>query len=119
MPSSGILLALLALTGPAPFPAGIDSPLAASGLDSGLSLLMLAGLALATLLCAFLLARGESALWALTAWLRPLLRLPAAVTPGAFAVPEATGWQTESVPLPRRNLRRDCRRGPPAAVVYS
>ena len=106
-------------TGPVPLPAGGDSPLTASGLDSGLSLLMLAGHALATLLCAFLLARGESALWALAAWLRPRLRLPAAVTPAAVAVPAATGWPAESVPLPWRNLRRDCRRGPPAAVVVS
>ena len=105
--------------GPLSFPAGLDGPLAASGLDSGLSVMMLAGHALATLVCAFLLARGESALWALAAWLRPLLRLPAAVTPGAVAVPAATGWPAESVPLPRRNLRRDCRRGPPAAVVGS
>lgn len=105
--------------GPLSLPAGLDGPLAASGLDSGLSVMMLAGHALATLVCAFLLARGESALWALAAWLRPLLRLPAAVTPGAVAVPAATGWPAESVPLPWRNLRRDCRRGPPAAVARS
>jgi hypothetical protein len=105
--------------GPVPLPAGLDSPLAASGLDSGLSVLMLAGHALATLLCAVLLARGEAALWALAAWLRPLLRLPVPVRPDAAAVPAAAGWPAESVPLPWRNLRRDCRRGPPAAVVYS
>lgn len=105
--------------GPVPLPAGGDSPLTASGLDSGLSLLMLAGHALATLLCALLLARGEAALWALAAWLRPLLRLPASVAPAAVAVPAPTGWPAESVPLPWRNLRRDCRRGPPAAVVPS
>ena len=98
-------------------PAGADSPLAASGMDSELSLLMLAGHALATLLCAVLLARGEAALWSLAAWLRPLLRLPAAVAPDAVAVPAATGRPAESAPLPWRNLRRDCRRGPPAAVV--
>lgn len=105
--------------GPVPLPAGLGSPLAASGLDPGLSLLMLAGHTLATLLCAVLLARGEAALWALAAWLRPLLRLPVPVTSGAVAVPAATGWPAESVPLPWRNLRRDCRRGPPAAVVCS
>lgn len=104
---------------PVPLPAGADSPLAASGLDPGLSLLMLAGHALATLLCAFLLARGEAALWSLAAWLRPLLRLPAPAMPDAVAVPAATGWPAESVPLPWRNLRRDCRRGPPAAVVLT
>ena len=105
--------------GPVPLPTGIGSTLEASGLDPGLSLLMLAGHALATLLCAVLLARGEAALWALAAWLRPLLRLPAPVTPDAVAVPAATGWPAESAPLPWRNLRRDCRRGPPAAVVFS
>ncbi|MDZ4091655.1 MAG: hypothetical protein U1D68_10675 [Arthrobacter sp.] len=104
---------------PVPLPAGADSPLAASGPDPGLSLLMLAGHALATLLCAFLLARGEAALWSLAAWLRPLLRLPAPAMPDAVAVPAATGWPAESVPLPWRNLRRDCRRGPPAAVVLT
>ena len=100
-------------------PAGLESPLAAAGPDPGLSVLMLAGHALATLLCAVLLARGESALWALAAWLRPLLRLPAAVAPGAVAVPAAACWPAESAPLPWRNLRRDCRRGPPAAVACS
>ena len=50
--------------GPVPLPAGIGSTLAAPGLDSGPALLMLAGHALATLLCAVLLARGEAALWA-------------------------------------------------------
>jgi hypothetical protein len=105
--------------GPVPLPAGIGSTLAAPGPDSGPSLLMLAGHALATLLCAVLLARGEAALWALAAWLRPLLRLPAPVTPDAVAVPAAAGWPAESAPLPWRNLRRDCRRGPPAAVVHS
>ena len=105
--------------GSVPLPTGIGSTLEASGLDSGLSLLKLAAHALATLLCAVLLARGEAALWALAAWLRPLLRLPAPVTPDAVAVPSAAGWPAESAPLPWRNLRRDCRRGPPAAVVCS
>ncbi len=81
---------------------------------------MLAGHALATLLCAVLLARGEAALWALAAWLRPLLRLPVPAAPDAVAAPAAViGWPADSVPLPWRNLRRDCRRGPPAAVVSS
>ena len=105
--------------GSVPLPTGIGSTLEAPGLDSGLSLLMLAGHALATLLCAVLLARGEAALWALAAWLRPLLRLPAPVTPDAVAVPAATGWPADSAPLPWRNLRRYCRRGPPAAVAFS
>lgn len=101
------------------FPVGGGSQLAASGLDSGPALLMLAGHTLATLLCAVLLAKGEDALWSLAAWLRPLLRLPAAMSPDAVAVPAVAGWPAESAPLPWRNLRRDCRRGPPAAVVFS
>ena len=105
--------------GPGPLPAGFGSTLAAQGLDSGPTLLMLAGHALATLLCAILLARGEAALWALAAWLRPLLRLPSPVTPDAIVVPSAAGWPAESAPLPWRNLRRDCPRGPPAAVACS
>ena len=110
--------------GPDSLPAGVLGPAGLDGQltpvqDSGLPLLMLVGHALATLLCAVLLAKGEHALWSLAAWLRPLLRLPAARTPGAVAVPAAAGWPADSAPLPWRNLRRDCRRGPPAAVVVS
>ena len=106
--------------GPVPLPVGVDGQLAVSGLDSHAALPMLAGHALATILCALLLARGEAALWSLAAWLRPLLRLPVPVTPDAVTVPPAiTGWPADSAPQPWRNLRRDCRRGPPAAVVFS
>lgn len=86
-------------------------------LGSTLPLLMFAGHALATLACALLLARGEAALWSLAAWLRPLLRLPAPVKPDAGEAPVAAGWPAEAAPLPWRNLRRDCRRGPPAVVL--
>lgn len=99
---------------PLPVPAEHMQPHA---LDSALALSMLAGHALATLLCALLLARGEAALWSLAAWLRPLLQLPAPVVPHAPAVPAAGIYPVESVPLPWRNLRRDCRRGPPPAAV--
>jgi hypothetical protein len=105
----------------AAFPA--QPPIAAHSklheLDSALSLLMLAAHALATLACAVLLARGEDALWALAAWLRPLTRLPAAATAQAVTERAPALWPADSAPLPRRNLRRDCRRGPPAAVVCS
>ena len=51
---------------------------------------MLAAHAAATLGCALLLARGEAALWALAAWLRPLVALPRPVTADADApVPAA------------------------------
>lgn len=73
----------------------------------------------ATLGSALLLARGEAALWALAAWLRPLTGLPQPVacddgTPPSLAFPPV------AVPLrPWRNLRQDSRRGPPSAVVLS
>jgi hypothetical protein len=101
--------------------AGILAPAAAhlhEG-DAANGPLMLAAHALATVVCAILLARGEAALWALSAWLRPLVALPRAVAPDA--VPPATAsFPAFPVPLsPWRNLRQDSRRGPPAAVVLS
>jgi hypothetical protein len=80
---------------------------------------MLAAHALATLGCAVLLAKGEAALWALAAWLRPLSALPHAVAPDAVPPPLAA-FPTAAAPLrPWRNLRQDSRRGPPSAVVPS
>ncbi|GAC1458369.1 MAG: hypothetical protein PVSMB10_16050 [Pseudarthrobacter sp.] len=81
------------------------------------SIPMLAAHALATAACALLLAKGETALWALAAWLRPLVGLPEAVTPDAGTSRAAP--RTPAV-LPHRlwrNLRQDSRRGPPSAVV--
>lgn len=81
--------------------------------------LMLAAHTLATLGSALLLAKGEAALWALAAWLRPLVSLPQPVAcddgaPPSVAFPPVAG------PLrPWRNLRQDSRRGPPSAVVLS
>jgi len=81
--------------------------------------LMLLTHALATAACALLLAKGESALWALAAWLRPLVRLPEAVTPDA-GTPRAVPGPPAVRPLrPWRNLRQHSRRGPPSAVVLS
>jgi hypothetical protein len=85
--------------------------------DAASGPLMMAGHALATVACALLLAKGEAALWALAAWLRPLAVLPrvAAVdaVPPAFA-----SFPTAAAPRrPWRNLRQDSRRGPPSAVV--
>jgi hypothetical protein len=79
--------------------------------------LMLAAHSLATLVCALLLAKGEAALWALAAWLRPLAALPCAVA--SDAVPPAfVSYPTVGAPSrPWRNLRQDSRRGPPPAVV--
>jgi hypothetical protein len=81
------------------------------------SILMLAAHALATAACALLLAKGEAALWGLAAWLRPLVRLPEAVTPDA-GTPRAVPHPPAVLPhRPWRNLRPDSRRGPPSAVV--
>jgi hypothetical protein len=87
--------------------------------DPGSPPLMLAAHAMATLGCALLLAKGEAALWALAAWLRPLAALPRAVTPDAVT-PVTAAFPPAAVPRsPWRNLRQDSRRGPPSAVVIS
>lgn len=99
-----------------PLPA---EPSGLHNLDSPFTAAMLAGHALATLACALLLAKGEDALWSLAAWLRPLVQLPAPLTPDAVASPAAAHRPAAATRLPWRNLRWDCRRGPPAAVVGS
>jgi len=79
--------------------------------------LMLVLHALATLATAVVLARGEAAVWALAAWLRPLIRILAAVF-----LPD---WP--QLPAPRvpvfgalwRSLRLPTRRGPPYAPAVS
>ncbi|WP_346960540.1 hypothetical protein [uncultured Arthrobacter sp.] len=87
--------------------------------DSALAWSMLAGHALATLACALLLSKGEDALWSLAAWLRPLIQRPAPFLPRPAAARVLPTRPLGAVPLPWRNLRRDCRRGPPAVVVAS
>ncbi|QDG89385.1 hypothetical protein [Pseudarthrobacter sp. NIBRBAC000502770] len=74
--------------------------------------LMLALHAAATVATALVLARGEAAVWALAAWLRPLVRILA-----SLAIPE---WPRLSapaavvIPFRWRNLRLPALRGPPA-----
>lgn len=85
--------------------------------DSAASTLMLVAHIVATAACALLLAKGEDALWALAGWLRPLVRLPEALTPDAGAAPAVPGPPPVSPCPPWRNLRPDSRRGPPSAVV--
>lgn len=89
--------------------------------DSGsaVGILMLLTHALATAACALLLAKGEAALWALAAWLKPLVRLPEAVTPDDGMPPAVSGPPTVLPLRPWRNLRQHSRRGPPSAVVLS
>ncbi|MDQ0707661.1 hypothetical protein QFZ52_000313 [Arthrobacter woluwensis] len=78
---------------------------------------MLLAHTVATLLTALLLARGEAALWALAAWLRPLFRV--AKTPALPIAGRAlrAPFAPEPPRLPWRTLRRDRLRGPPRVVV--
>ncbi|WP_449374526.1 hypothetical protein [Arthrobacter psychrolactophilus] len=74
---------------------------------------MVAAHIVATLATAALLAHGESALWSLARWLRPLFRCAAVV----LVLPVKStriGIIPRLLPrLPWRNLRPDTRRGPP------
>ena len=97
-----------------PAPAGAEHLL-----ESPPVFLMLLVHAAATLACALLLARGEAALWSLASWLRPLVQLPSPVTPDAGTAPAAVRFRQDAPPPPRRNLRSDSRRGPPADVGLS
>lgn len=76
---------------------------------------MLAAHTLATLGTALVLARGEQALWALAAWLRPLVQLPAPRAIHPLRTPAPCPTQVvRSRSLP--GLRLPSRRGPPALV---
>ncbi|MDQ0661617.1 hypothetical protein QFZ35_000115 [Arthrobacter ulcerisalmonis] len=85
--------------------------------DPGRAPLMLAAHAAATLGCALLLAKGEAALWALAAWLRPFAGLPRPVVPVAAVRLDGLFRHVPLRRSPWRNLRQDSRRGPPSAVV--
>lgn len=76
---------------------------------------MFAAHAVATLGTALVLARGEQALSALAAWLRPLVQLPA---PTTIQPPRVPGPRLAPVVLPvdRLGRRLPTRRGPPALV---
>jgi hypothetical protein len=104
---------------PSVFAAGPLEHVPPAGLDPALPGLMFAGHALATLVYALLLARGEEAMWSLAAWLRPLLHRPEPATHDVAAAPAAGSCPAGCAPLPWRTLRLDCRRGPPGAVVFS
>lgn len=83
---------------------------------AGSGFAMLALHVAATLVTALLLTRGEAALWALAAWLRPLVRLfPALLVPGVPRPPGTPGVGFTAQPW--RSLRLPARRGPPAAVA--
>ncbi|MGG5173311.1 hypothetical protein ACQR35_14245 [Pseudarthrobacter sp. J1738] len=74
---------------------------------------MLGAHILATLVTAALLARGEAALWALAAWLRPLAGIPA--VPILRTSPTIPPAPRHAPIRPWRTLRRHPLRGPPAA----
>ncbi|MGO4383437.1 hypothetical protein [Specibacter sp. RAF43] len=76
---------------------------------------MLAAHVGATLATAFLLARGEAALWALAAWLRPLCRGAAVVAPLPARQSRPPAVPAPLPRLPWGNIRPDTRRGPPSA----
>lgn len=83
----------------------------------GNSILMLAGHALAVLATAWVLRKGEEALWQLLAWLRPLIR----ALQLAPIVPDCRIPAVADVivpPAPWRNLRPDAVRGPPTPLVF-
>jgi hypothetical protein len=82
---------------------------------AGTDSLMLAAHAAATLGTAVLLARGERALSALAAWLRPLVRLPEPVTIVPVRVP-GPAPAPAILPMDRPGRRLPTRRGPPAFV---
>ncbi|GAB3563633.1 hypothetical protein GCM10027405_18540 [Arthrobacter alkaliphilus] len=87
----------------------------ASGHGADIDWQMLAAHTVATLGTALILARGEQALWALAAWLRPLVHLPAPTaiqplhTPASCPIPAV---RPRSLP----GLRLPSRRGPPASM---
>ncbi|WP_208760003.1 hypothetical protein [Paenarthrobacter nitroguajacolicus] len=68
----------------------------------------------AILATALLMARGESALWALAAWLRPLLDLLKPSEPRAYPCMPVTA--TETVHLRRNERARPPARGPPRTL---
>lgn len=76
---------------------------------------MFAAHTVATVATAVVLARGEQALWALAAWLRPLAQLPVPCTVVPARVP---GRCVAPLVLPRDQLARrmPARRGPPATM---
>jgi hypothetical protein len=83
----------------------------------GDSTLMLVGHILATIVTALVLARGEQALWALLAWLTPLVRLLAAAAP--HPAPALPAFSEEPLPPAWRTLRLPARRGPPPSSAVA
>ncbi|WP_369045940.1 hypothetical protein [Sinomonas sp. P10A9] len=79
------------------------------------SVAMLIAHVIATVATALLLAKGETALWTLRDWLRPLVRV--LVLPLLHPVPTVPAVTRESPPGPQRGLRLPALRGPPASCA--
>jgi hypothetical protein len=79
------------------------------------SLAMVAGHALAVLMTAALLARGEHALWSLLHWLRPLLGTPPAAS-APYVRPVAPAFVPPVPKTCRGQWRLPALRGPPAVA---
>lgn len=93
---------------------GSSLPVAASlmvGHTADPGALMLVLHAAATLLTALVLARGETALWALAAWLRPLIRLLTGIV--IHPLPPLSAWPDVVIVSRWRSLRLPALRGPP------
>ena len=96
---------------------GALSTAAPAGHVHGESVPMLLTHCIATALVALVLARGEAALWALLAWLRPLVRLLTAI---AFhPVPQLPSFTEEPLAPAWRSLRLPARRGPPSSSAVA
>ncbi|MDQ4503943.1 hypothetical protein [Sinomonas sp. ASV322] len=80
-------------------------------------LLMILAHTAATVLTGMVLAKGEAALWALHAWLRPLVRVLTAVAP--HPTPVVPAFTEEAAPGPWPGTRLPSRRGPPAAFAVA
>lgn len=91
----------------------VHSPVAVAGDGQ-----MFAAHAVATIVTAVLLARGEKALWLVAAWLRPLVRLP---LPFVVPVGVRPAWPTQQVVVPPAApaLRLPAWRGPPPARILA
>jgi hypothetical protein len=96
---------------------GALSAASPAGHVHGESTLMLVAHCIATVLTALVLARGEATLWALLAWLQPLVRLLRAI---AFhPVPELPAFAEEPLAPAWRSLRLPARRGPPSSSAVA
>jgi hypothetical protein len=95
-----------------------SAEMAAAGVHvHGDSPAMLAAHILATLAVAFLLAKGEDALWALLAWLRPLVRL--LLLPALHPFLTVAAYTAVVLPRLRPSLRLPSRRGPPVLAAVA